>query len=184
MAVVKKSVHYIDNARLFDELVKHKAACKKARKEGKPDPVLNQYIGESILLLSRKIGTQSCFSSYSFLEEMISDGVENVLMYGITNFDPKKLSSRTGETINIFAYFTQIITWAFIRRIQKEKKQQYIKLVNQRHHHLKEQLNDNRYVLSGDRESDEFIQKFEDGVAKKKQNRRSSQVVMIQQKVK
>jgi hypothetical protein len=36
------------------------------------------------------------------------------------NFDPAKSK-------NPFAYFTQIIYYAFIRRIQKEKKQQQVK---------------------------------------------------------
>ena len=55
----------------------------------------------------------------SFREEMISDGIENCLLY-INNFDPAKSQ-------NPFAYFTQIIYFAFIRRIQKEKKHLYTK---------------------------------------------------------
>ena len=50
---------------------------------------------------------------------MISDGIENCLQY-LDNFDPDKSN-------NPFAYFTQIIYYAFIRRIQKEKKQTTIK---------------------------------------------------------
>ena len=50
---------------------------------------------------------------------MISDGIENCLQY-MDNFDPEKSK-------NPFAYFTQIIYYAFIRRIQKEKKQQQVK---------------------------------------------------------
>ena len=50
---------------------------------------------------------------------MISDGIENCLQY-IGNFDPAKSS-------NPFAYFTQVIYYAFLRRIQKEKKQLEIK---------------------------------------------------------
>jgi DNA-directed RNA polymerase specialized sigma24 family protein len=50
---------------------------------------------------------------------MISDGIENCLQY-LDNFNPAKSS-------NPFAYFTQIIYFAFIRRIQKEKKQVTIK---------------------------------------------------------
>ena len=53
------------------------------------------------------------------LPPMISDGIENCVQY-IKNFNPEKSS-------NPFAYFTQIIYYAFIRRIQKEKKQLYIK---------------------------------------------------------
>ena len=54
-----------------------------------------------------------------FREDMISDGIENCVQY-IYNFDPAK--SR-----NPFAYFTQIVHYAFLRRIQKEKKQLDIK---------------------------------------------------------
>ena len=50
---------------------------------------------------------------------MMSDGIENCLMY-FDNFDPNKSK-------NPFAYFTQIIYYAFLRRIQKEKKQLYVK---------------------------------------------------------
>ena len=50
---------------------------------------------------------------------MISDGVENCLQY-LDNFNPTKSN-------NPFAYFTQIIYYAFVRRIQKEKKQVKVK---------------------------------------------------------
>jgi len=50
---------------------------------------------------------------------MICDGIENCVQY-IHNFDPEKSQ-------NPFAYFTQIIHYAFLRRIQKEKKQLEIK---------------------------------------------------------
>lgn len=59
------------------------------------------------------------FAGYSFKDEMVCDGIENCLQY-IHNFDPKKSK-------NPFAYFTQIIFYAFLRRIQKEKKQLYTK---------------------------------------------------------
>ena len=50
---------------------------------------------------------------------MILDGVENCIQY-IHNFDPDKSG-------NPFSYFTQIIFYAFLRRIKKEKKQTYVK---------------------------------------------------------
>jgi len=59
------------------------------------------------------------FVNYMFREDMISDGIENCVQY-IHNFDPEKSK-------NPFAYFTQIIHYAFLRRIQKEKKQLDIK---------------------------------------------------------
>jgi len=50
---------------------------------------------------------------------MVSDGIENCLMY-FRNFDETKSK-------NPFAYFTQIIYFAFLRRIMKEKKHLYVK---------------------------------------------------------
>ena len=54
-----------------------------------------------------------------FKDDMICDGIENCVQY-IHNFDPEKSQ-------NPFTYFTQIIHYAFLRRIQKEKKQLEIK---------------------------------------------------------
>jgi DNA-directed RNA polymerase specialized sigma24 family protein len=54
-----------------------------------------------------------------YKDDMICDGVENCIQY-IDNFDPAKSK-------NPFAYFTQIIYYAFLRRIQKEKRQLDIK---------------------------------------------------------
>jgi len=164
----KQSVYYIDNKKLLQELSDYKKSCHKAKRENKEPPIPNQYIGECILLLSRRIGTRSCFSGYSFLDEMISDGIENSIQYGISNFDPKRS--------NPFSYFTQIITWAFIRRIQKEKKQQFIKIKSMQNHHLSEQLADNQYLVVNNRDFDDFIAKFEESMAKKKQKRANTQI--------
>ncbi len=163
--MTKNPAFYIDNKRLFKELCDHKKACR-TKKKGELDPIVNRYIGECIMLLAYRISTKKCFSGYSFVEEMISDGVENCIQYGITNFDP--------ERANAFSYFTQIISWAFIRRIQREKKQQYIKLKNMQNHQLHEQLINNSYMVTSNKESWHFIQKFEDGVAKKKNKRKAA----------
>ena len=50
---------------------------------------------------------------------MVSDGVENCVQY-CNNFDPTKSK-------NPFAYFTQIVYFAFLRRIAKEKRQMDIR---------------------------------------------------------
>ena len=55
---------------------------------------------------------------------MVMDAVENCLR-AITNYNPNAVT-RTG-TQNAFSYFTQICFFAFLRRIEKEKKQQDIK---------------------------------------------------------
>ena len=50
----------------------------------------------------------------------ISDGIDNCLTY-LDTFNPDKSNTP-------FAYFTQIIYYAFVRRIKKEKKQVIIKI--------------------------------------------------------
>jgi hypothetical protein len=56
---------------------------------------------------------------------MVMDAVENCLK-AIENYDVDA-ATRSGLP-NAFAYFTQISWYAFLRRIQKEKKQQDIKM--------------------------------------------------------
>lgn len=114
-----KKRNYVNNPDLLQALIDYKDACKDAEDSGDKLPQVPEYIGKCILLIAQRLATKPNFSGYSYKEEMISDGIENCLQY-IHNFDPEKSS-------NPFAYFTQIIWYAFLRRIQKEKKQTYIK---------------------------------------------------------
>lgn len=114
-----KNAHYVDNKKLFEELSKHRQKVLLARENNSSKPKLSNYIGECILLISKKLSNRPNFINYPFKDEMISDGIENCLMY-IDNFDPLKSS-------NPFAYITQIVYFAFIRRITKEKKHLYTK---------------------------------------------------------
>ena len=117
--MTKKTNHYINNADFLKALVDYKELCDTAEKEKKPEPPIPNYIGECFLKIADHLSRKPNFVSYSFRDEMISDGIENCLMY-FKNFDP--INSK-----NPFAYFTQIIYYAFIRRIMKEKKQLYVK---------------------------------------------------------
>ena len=111
--------NYVNNPDLLQALIDYRALCKEAEDAGDKNPQVPEYIGKCILLIATRLATKPNFSGYSYKEEMISDGIENCLQY-IHNFDPEKSS-------NPFAYFTQIIHYAFLRRIQKEKKQLEIK---------------------------------------------------------
>ena len=115
----KKPKHYVNNADFLEALTQYKNNCALAKENGKEDPQIPNYIGECFLKIAEHLSRKPNFFSYSFREEMISDGIENCLMY-FRNFDPDKSK-------NPFAYFTQIIYFAFLRRIQKEKKQLYVK---------------------------------------------------------
>lgn len=118
----KAKNNYVDNKKLYAEMVIHTKNVNEARKTNLPRgewPKVSNYIGECIYLIATNLSHRPNFSSYSFREEMICDGIENCLMY-LHNFNPDKYKSP-------FTYFTTIIYYAFIRRIQKEQKQQYIK---------------------------------------------------------
>ena len=115
----KKSEHYVNNKEFLLALVDFKAECKVAEENGEPKPRINNYIGECFLKIATHLSYKPNFVNYMFREDMICDGIENCVQY-IGNFDPSKSS-------NPFAYFTQIIYYAFLRRIQKEKRQLEIK---------------------------------------------------------
>ena len=114
-----KSNHYVNNADFLVAIKEYKQLVKDAEDSGEPKPQVTNYLGECILKIATHLSYKPNFINYTYREEMISDGIENCLVY-INNFDPEKSS-------NPFAYFTQIIYYAFIRRIQKEKKQTLIK---------------------------------------------------------
>jgi len=111
--------HYVNNTDFLNALIEYKAKCDEAKANNKQDPQIPNYIGECFLKIGEHLSRKPNFISYSFRDEMIADGIENCLMY-FRNFDPAKSK-------NPFAYFTQIIYYAFLRRIMKEKKQLYVK---------------------------------------------------------
>lgn len=114
----KVTRNYINNEDFRNALLKYKEDCEAAATLGKVKPRIPNYIGECFIKLAEGLARRPNFFGYSYKDEMISDGIENCLMY-FENFDT--------ERKNPFAYFTQILWWCFVRRIQKEKKQQYIK---------------------------------------------------------
>ena len=115
----KKGVHYIDNKEFHSAMIAWKELCKEAEEAGEEKPQVTNYIGECFLKIANGLSYRPNFINYTYRSEMVSDGIENCLQY-IHNFDPEKSK-------NPFAYFTQIIYYAFLRRIQKEKKQTHIK---------------------------------------------------------
>lgn len=115
----KKSEHYVNNKEFLEALIVFKQQCKEAAENGDPRPRISNYIGECFLKIATHLSYKPNFVNYMFREDMICDGIENCVQY-IENFNPEKSS-------NPFAYFTQIIYYAFLRRIQKEKRQLEIK---------------------------------------------------------
>jgi hypothetical protein len=115
----EKNSHYVDNKEFLAEMIKWKKRYNAAEESGRKKPPISDYIAESFLKIAEHLSYRPNFMNYPYREEMVGDGVENCLMYA-HNFDPNKSK-------NPFSYFTQIIYFAFLRRIEKEKKQSYIK---------------------------------------------------------
>ena len=88
-------------------------------------PVVPDYVAQCFLRIAEGLSHKANFVRYTYREEMVMDAVENCLK-AIENYDIEA-ATRSGKP-NAFAYFTQISWYAFLRRIQKEKKQQDIKL--------------------------------------------------------
>ena len=117
----EKHTHYVDKPVLLEAMSKHREAVLLARADGKQPPRANDYIGSCILKICHGLSMNRHFVRYTqhWKEEMVYDAVENCSR-AIDNFDPK-LSN------NAFGYFTQIAFNAFLRRIDKERRHQYIK---------------------------------------------------------
>ena len=115
----KKSEHYVNNKELLQALIVYREKVAHAKENDLPKPRITNYLGECFLKIATHLSYKPNIVNYMFRDDMISDGIENCVQY-IHNFDPEKSK-------NPFAYFTQIIHYAFLRRIQKEKKQLDIK---------------------------------------------------------
>ena len=133
MAKRKRSEHYVNNKEFLAALIDYRSEVERTfiQKYGKEPskddrrtvwdtkPPIPRYIGDCFLKIANHLSFKPNFVNYMFKEDMISDGIENCVQY-IDRFDPEKSQ-------NPFAYFTQIIHYAFIRRITKEKRQLDIK---------------------------------------------------------
>ena len=129
----KRSEHYVNNKDFFEAIVEYKKNLRSAAEKEVPGiteqelktwkssnkPRISNYLGECFLKIATHLSYKPNFVNYMYREDMICDGIENCVQY-IHNFNSEKSS-------NPFAYFTQIIHYAFLRRIQKEKKQMEIR---------------------------------------------------------
>jgi len=117
--VARKKQHYVDNEKFLEVMGDYRERFLQAKDNDTERPIIPDYAGECFLKIAERLSHRPNFINYAFREEMVSDGIENCVMYA-SNFNPEK-------STNPFAYFTQIIYFAFLRRIEKEKKQLYIK---------------------------------------------------------
>ena len=116
---MEKKQHYVDNKLFFAEMQKWKEEIAEQEEVDDLPPMVTEYMGDCFQKIATHLSYRPNFINYTYREEMIGDGIENCIRYA-KNFNPDKSK-------NPFAYFTQIIYYAFIRRIMKEKKQTAIK---------------------------------------------------------
>ena len=115
----KKNKDYVDNLKFFQSMVEWKKQIEEAESCGEKAPPVSEYIAKCFIGIAEHLSYRPNFMNYPFREDMVGDGIENCILYA-HNFDPIKSK-------NPFSYFTQIIYYAFLRRIEKEKKQVFIK---------------------------------------------------------
>lgn len=166
------SNHYIDNKALYAAIVTYRNECTLAKLEGRPRPRMPEYIGGCILKIATRLSRSHNFIKYPFREDMISDGVENALLY-FDSFNPEKSK-------NPFSYFTQGIYFAFLKRIYEERKEMYVKYKSMREHidegvaSFGEQDSGDEFEIGGDDNNEfinDFVKRFEESLAKRREKR-------------
>ena len=164
--------HYVDNKRFYQEILEYKRQIKEAQEKGLDEPRISNYIGECIYKIAEKLATKPCFAGYSFRDEMISDGIENCILY-FKDYNPD-------IGTNPFAYFTQVIYYAFLRRINKEEKHRYIMYKNFQHSIVNNDMsllldNDDKQLMPSSMYDNinVFMEKFERKENEKKEKRKN-----------
>lgn len=168
------NAHYVDNKKLYQAIVEYRKVIREKEENGQDRPPIPQYIGHCMLMIANRLSLKPNFVNYSYREEMISDGIENCICY-FDNYDPDRYD-------NPFAYFTQIIYFAFLRRIQKEKKQLYIKHKSLENSYLMDELVEHgdqadidfrpMFMEVENENTSEFIRAFESNLDKKRKKRK------------
>jgi len=111
---------YVSNKEFLQEMIEYKARVEEAKSQDRPAPEVTDAIALKIMLIAQRLSFKPNFINYTYRDEMVLDAIENCIRY-VDNFDPDRSN-------NPFSYFTQICYYAFIRRIQKEKKEFHIKV--------------------------------------------------------
>lgn len=168
------NAHYVDNKKLYQAIVEYKQLVLDKEAAGQPKPPIPSYIGHCMLMIASRLSLKPNFVNYSYREEMISDGIENCICY-FDNYNPARSD-------NPFAYFTQIIYFAFLRRIQKEKKQLYIKHKSLENSYLMDELVEHgdqddidfrpSFMAIENENTSDFVRAFETNLDKKRKKRK------------
>jgi hypothetical protein len=160
----KEKEHYVDNKLFYKEMVDWKKKYKEAQEMDEPVPPVSEYIATCFFHIAENLAKKPNFVNYPFKEDMIGDGIENCLMY-CGNFNPRKSK-------NPFSYFTQIIYYAFLRKIQKEKKQNFIKYKFLESQDVTGEFSEFLKLLGINEEEGEMYKKMSDEKLKEKEEKK------------
>lgn len=131
--------NYVDNKKFYTHMLKYRQEYDKAIEKGTEKPKLSNFAGKCIFDIAHNLSMSGKFRNYTFRDEMVEDGIENAIAYA-HNFNPEKYT-------NPFAYFTQIIYYAFIRRLNKEEKNLYVKYKSIQKFNMESSLKTNGSLL-------------------------------------
>ena len=160
----KEKEHYVDNKLFYKEMVDWKKKYKEAQEMDEPVPPVSEYIATCFFHIAENLAKKPNFVNYPFKEDMIGEGIENCLMY-CGNFNPRKSK-------NPFSYFTQIIYYAFLRKIQKEKKQNFIKYKFLESQDVTGEFSEFLKLLGINEEEGEMYKKMSDEKLKEKEEKK------------
>lgn len=115
----RQARNYINNEDFCNALIEYKKVVEECEEKGIKPPPIPDYVGKCWMKIAEGMSRNTKFFRYPFKEEAISDSLLNCARYW-RNFNPQK-------TRNAFAYFSQYVFNAFVRKINLEQKEQYIK---------------------------------------------------------
>lgn len=116
---MKQKNHYVDNKKFNKEVTEYTNSVNESISNGTEVPDIPEYLAQCILKMVYSIASRSNFSGYSYIEDMIGDGIEySLLCLKRGSFIPEKGSA--------FSYFTTIIWNCFLKRKILEEEEQMV----------------------------------------------------------
>lgn len=106
-----RGTNYVDPVEMYEAFKRWNDVWAESGLE--ETPRVSEEIGKMLLLIAQNLATRSNFSNYPMIDDMISDGIIQML-HAVPNFDVEKYNKP-------FAYFNRICWRAFTKRIVLSK---------------------------------------------------------------
>lgn len=116
---LNKNKNYLDKETFSKAVTEAAIEVQRCIRENLPPPKISEYLAKSFYDIALGVSRKKNFVFYEFIDDMISDAIYDC-MRALRSFDPNAVT-RSGK-VNAFGYFTQVVWFAFLRRIKLEKK--------------------------------------------------------------